>query len=1124
MALKDNLLAYYKLDETSSTTVYDSFGLNHGTNSGATINQSGKLGTAYSFDGINNEINIPHSSDFDVGNSWTISLWANANDWYTNQTGSGNSFLLFGKEYGSNKIPFAIGKDVDTSRLFTGYYDGNWRRVQLTSNPTTSSWVNLVGVRDSSSVSFYLNGTESVSNTFNTNSANNSEIVLIGQRWANDGFFDGKIDEIGIWGRALTSGEITQLYNGGDGLSYDNFGLQSKSVSDSISLSDSISISLSSQELVLGTNCGLVSSSPSANPSTASQFTIDNRIRAIRVTTTDAVTITEIGWWCDNATQESNFEVGIYSHDSLNNQPDELIYSDTTNAKGTDAGWKKVTGLNFSLEAATTYWIAVQVDNTSTATDIDTGGIGGEYSADASSQSSLPSDGSGITNNEDIYYAIYGLYTDDETLSQSMSDTISISDSLSINRNPKTFNQSIADSLNLDDSFSSGVTQMSYASGTDSISLTDTFYSDAIQSFAISKSDSIDLSDSVSAGIYAPSPEGATNKDTIYINNSGTWVEFPYFDYFRIKKIQNQMSEFEVQVFDISTAQKDYFKEQAEILFFCGENMILKGRIETIEYKSAYEVVAKGYGMEVKLLDKQFIVGGDNRVQYDNTSAQTIISTINSGILTTTSSGIWSSDFGNISMRYEYANRLNALGKTAEAIDYYWWVSQTNSNNYDIDYLNVASNQGETSSQKTFDLSNNASVIEQERDTSQLVNYIYALGYGDGINQLSTYVYAASTQSSFLSANIASTNTSIPVSNPSIFNNTGSVRIAKEIITYAGKSGSYLTGSTRGASSTTAKAHNQNCYIEQYFPTSSAQSQSSIDVYGIKEYTLIDKSIINEETLEVIASGYLSDHKEPIQIIKIQSDDPLIDASLNIGDNITITSSEANIDGSYRIVKQEFEDNYGFLTMKTEVSNRSLEFIEQMKKSKEEAENSAKYMQGATNIYSINESENCDESHPLNMKFYIPSDAVAINEVTLNFQLADFRAYNTANESESTHTHTITVGSEPGSGSLAVVGIAGSGLYSAFNTGSVASTESGSAHTHGISYGIYEETLTGPSLTLSAGQDGLESNVGTYTTSANSIDLSSYVTTSGWHNIKFEPNKRMRIEADAFVKIFIQSK
>ncbi len=114
------------------------------------------------------------------------------------------------------------------------------------------------------------------------------------------------------------------------------------------------------------------------------------------------------------------------------------------------------------------------------------------------------------------------------------------------------------------------------------------------------------------------------------------------------------------------------------------------------------------------------------------------------------------------------------------------------------------------------------------------------------------------------------------------------------------------------------------------------------------------------------------DRKSPIVRIKIESDEPIEDTSLNIGDNVTVTDSEADISGTYRIVGQEFEDNYGFLKLTTEVSNRSLEFIEQMNKARQDADAMAKYMQGATNIYAIAETENLDNTHPLDLTFYVP--------------------------------------------------------------------------------------------------------------------------------------------------------
>jgi len=79
-------------------------------------------------------------------------------------------------------------------------------------------------------------------------------------------------------------------------------------------------------------------------------------------------------------------------------------------------------------------------------------------------------------------------------------------------------------------------------------------------------------------------PVGTINQDTFWIYDGSTWQEFPDFEYFRISKKQNQISDFEINLYDVSATQRNYFKEKAEVLFFCGTTMILKGRIQTIEY------------------------------------------------------------------------------------------------------------------------------------------------------------------------------------------------------------------------------------------------------------------------------------------------------------------------------------------------------------------------------------------------------------------------------------------------------------------------------------------------------------------------------------------------------------
>ena len=122
--------------------------------------------------------------------------------------------------------------------------------------------------------------------------------------------------------------------------------------------------------VVKGTNAGFVTAAPTVDPGDVATI-IDTQSMAVKDTAPTAMTvITEIGWWCDNATEETNFEVGLYSHDAGADKPGTRLYVDNTNAKGTGAGWKTVL-VAWTIVPGTVYWIAVQVDDTITQTNID---------------------------------------------------------------------------------------------------------------------------------------------------------------------------------------------------------------------------------------------------------------------------------------------------------------------------------------------------------------------------------------------------------------------------------------------------------------------------------------------------------------------------------------------------------------------------------------------------------------------------------------------------------------------------------------------------------------------------------------------------------------------------------
>jgi hypothetical protein len=740
-------------------------------------------------------------------------------------------------------------------------------------------------------------------------------------------------------------------------------------------------------------------------------------------------------------------------------------------------------------------------------------------------------------------------------------DSFGFTDSVEISRVPRDFSISYTDTINNSDNLATSNYRDPRTSSdnitlqedidlintiarnvSDTLSFTElvTIRSDA--PLIKTTSDTANLTDSVYLTREGPA-SGLVDQDTIYILNGSVWTLFQSFNSFSIKKIQNQPSEFQINMSDIQDAEKAYVKEFAEVLFKSGNNLILKGRIQSIEYGSDYECTAKGFGMEVVLLDKELTKNSEvdpKRVQYTNYSAQDIAkellatdpdNTAGTYIMPYASTGIFATDYGDATIRFEYANRLNALGALANAIGYEWWISQNYSDLYDVDTFNLASTRGSGSSVRTFLISGdnqNATQTSKEKDINSMANSITALGYGDGENQLKTEVYASSTVYSTLAGDITDTQTTITLASTNSFSSSGTINICGEIITYNSKIGNTLQGCTRGTSGSTAYSHKTGCYVEPYYTKTSPQSGSSISTYGLLETTQVDRSIRDRETLELVASKYLIKHISPIERIKVTPSEPTeCVGAVEVGDLVTITDVESAISGSYRIVGIEYADEYGSLSMTIEVANVSLEFISQMQQERQNQQNLQKYMQGATNIYAVTMQENGNASYPLNLRFYVPDDAIAINKITVNFKMLPYRSYSSATSTEeSLHTHAININAEPVSGSLSSLSFSGNQLYSTFGAGTIASTNTGSAHSHGISYQISEDpnyyTSPTPSVQIKAGPDGSENLINTYTSDQVDLDVTQHII-NGWNNIKFTPNKAMRIEANVYAKVFIES-
>ncbi len=230
-AADPNLVAHWRFDEGSGTTTYDSAGDNDGNITGASWT-SGQVGGALRFDGVDDyvEVNDNASLDFGAGN-FTISLWFRTTatdgelvDKSGGGTGRSKGYSLTIGTFGTindGKIALRVrdGSRRDIIRTQGAYNDGDWHH--------------LAAIRKGSfawNLNIYVDGVDVATATLKNQGAgdiSNSYDLSIGAKydagdtntWEN--FLAGAIDEVIIFGRALSTQEILQLYEAGLVKAYD---------------------------------------------------------------------------------------------------------------------------------------------------------------------------------------------------------------------------------------------------------------------------------------------------------------------------------------------------------------------------------------------------------------------------------------------------------------------------------------------------------------------------------------------------------------------------------------------------------------------------------------------------------------------------------------------------------------------------------------------------------------------------------------------------------------------------------------------------------------------------------------------------------------------------------------
>ena len=199
---------------------------NNGTVNGATltIDRYGNLGKAYIFDGVGNYIETLSSGP--TGTGISVSYW-----YRSIQTNENIGVIAFGGNSWSSYFEvthnhWASGQGPCNGPAITG--GGTLFNPGADYNPNNNIWHHVVVVLPSGASSFdqtlfYLDGSLINSSCSYANygapspNIGSANPIKFGRSWQqpqHPDYFQGDLDEVGTWNRALTADEVLALYNG----------------------------------------------------------------------------------------------------------------------------------------------------------------------------------------------------------------------------------------------------------------------------------------------------------------------------------------------------------------------------------------------------------------------------------------------------------------------------------------------------------------------------------------------------------------------------------------------------------------------------------------------------------------------------------------------------------------------------------------------------------------------------------------------------------------------------------------------------------------------------------------------------------------------------------------------
>jgi hypothetical protein len=178
---------------------------NDGTYNGALYQQTGKINQGLGFDGVNDNVNCGNDSSLRLTNNFSVEAWVNSA-----QVGAQG---IISKQVTAAHGGWSLVKDGLSKFAFLISDTNGYDYIYSNNSYPDPGWHHLVAVVDNGTTRLYVDGVLQADYS-NHNISESGLNVTIGKFYPlyDSLYFNGTIDEVRIYSKALTAEEVNQNY------------------------------------------------------------------------------------------------------------------------------------------------------------------------------------------------------------------------------------------------------------------------------------------------------------------------------------------------------------------------------------------------------------------------------------------------------------------------------------------------------------------------------------------------------------------------------------------------------------------------------------------------------------------------------------------------------------------------------------------------------------------------------------------------------------------------------------------------------------------------------------------------------------------------------------------------